>query len=328
MNGVLVVDKPAGPTSHDVVARVRRAIAISRIGHTGTLDPLATGVLPLVVGRATRLAQFLSASDKEYIADIRFGFTTETYDGEGPLMPAGFGSAATDPFELFEDRPSHVDRGWGVEFERGASGAIDAVLAQFRGSYWQMPPPYSAKKVGGTPAYQLARRKKPVELKPVQVSVQALEVVAIEGDVLRVRIVCSSGFYVRTLAHDLGGRVGCGAYLAALRRTRAGSFTAREAVALDAVAAESFDALAHMIPLNRLLPDLPSVVLGEAGVRRIGHGNAVTLDHLADRGCAPPADAGGGPPPAKVRLLDESGALLGIAEWRPGALLHPTIVLM
>jgi tRNA pseudouridine55 synthase len=148
------------------------------------------------------------------------------------------------------------DRGWGVEFEQGGPGPLEAVLAEFRGTYWQMPPPYSAKKVGGTAAYTLARRNQPAELKPARVTVHALEVLAIEGDVLRVRVVCSSGFYVRTLAHDLGGRLGCGAYLAALRRTRAGSFSVSEAVALGAVVAEGFNGLAHLVPLNRLLPEL------------------------------------------------------------------------
>src|SRR5688572_16654977 len=138
MDGVLVIDKPSGPTSHDAVARVRRAIGISRIGHTGTLDPLATGVLPLVIGRATRLAQFLSASDKEYVAEIRLGATSETYDAEGPLTPSS-SARAQEPIAREE---------------------LEAVLAEFRGTFAQMPPPYSAKKVGGTPAYKLARRNK------------------------------------------------------------------------------------------------------------------------------------------------------------------------
>lgn len=327
VDGVLVIDKPPGPTSHDVVALVRRAIGVGRIGHTGTLDPLATGVLPLVVGRATRLAQFFSASDKEYIADIRIGVTSETYDAEGPLTPAGLGSAATDPFELLEDRPFHFAQGGSVEFDQGAPEALDALLTEFRGTYWQMPPPYSAKKVGGTPAYKLARRKKPADLKPVRVTVHTLEVITAEGDVLRARIVCSTGFYVRTLARDLGERLGCGAYLAALRRTRAGSFLSDEAIPLDAIESEGFEAAAHLIPVDRLLPDLPAVVLGESGVRRVSHGNAVTLEHILGPPDAPPGTVAGGPQPPKVRLLDEAGALVAIGEWRPGGLLHPAIVL-
>jgi tRNA pseudouridine55 synthase len=305
IDGVLIIDKPAGPTSHDVVARVRRAIGIRRIGHTGTLDPLATGVLALVVGRATRLAQFLSASDKEYVADIRVGFTSQTYDGEGPLIPTRLG-----PLTM------HAE-------------PLDSVLAEFRGTYWQVPPPYSAKKVGGTPAYKLARRDKPVELKPVRVTVHALDVGAIDGDLLRVRVVCSTGFYVRTLAHDIGERLGCGAYLAGLRRTRVGAFRLAAAVPLDDVERGGLNAMSdHLIPLERLLTDLPAVVLAEAGARRVAHGNAVTFEHLAPGSLAPQGGEKAEGPPVAVRLLDESGALLAIAEWRAGALLHPTIVLV
>jgi tRNA pseudouridine55 synthase len=188
-----------------------------------------------------------------------------------------------------------------------------------------MPPPYSAKKIGGVAAYELARRSRPAELKPVRVIVHALEVLSAEDDLLRLRVVCSAGFYVRTLARDVGERLGCGAYLAALRRTRAGSFTVEDAVPLATVVGEAFDGLAHLVPLNRLLPELPAVVLGEDGVRRVSHGNSVGPEHLA------PAQKASGTREAAaphLRLLDEAGALLGIAERGPGALLHPTIVLM
>ena len=307
MDGVLVIDKPAGPTSHDVVARVRRAIGISRVGHTGTLDPLATGVLPLVVGRATRLAQFLSASDKEYQADIRLGATSATYDAEGPLLPSTVGPAAT---------PLDPD-------------ALEAVLAQFRGTHLQMPPPYSAKKVGGTRAYTLARRQEPTGLTAVPVTVHALEALAIEGDLVRVRIACSTGFYVRTLAHEIGARLGGGGYLAGLRRTRVGAFTLNDAVALEDVQRDGAERVSRrLIPLERLLTNLPAVILGEAGVRRVSHGNVVTTEHLSEAPDRPPEAADGPPEPATVRLLDASGTLVGIAEWRPGGLLHPTIVLV
>jgi tRNA pseudouridine55 synthase len=311
MDGVLVIDKPSGPTSHDVVATVRRSIGVSRVGHTGTLDPLATGVLPLVIGRATRLAQFLSASDKEYVAEIRLGFTSETYDAEGPLTPVG------------------VTQGESVEFAQDHLAPLDAVLAEFRGTYSQMPPPYSAKKVGGTPAYKLARRKKPVELEPVRVTVQALEALAANGDMLRVRLVCSSGFYVRTLAHDIGQRLGCGAYLAGLRRTRAGSFTVSDAVPLAAVEAQGFDRAARLIPIDRLLPELPAVIVGEPGVLRVSHGNTIGSEHLADpdRGAASCDGKEAAPMSGRVRLLDEAGTLLAVADWRPGGVLHPAIVL-
>lgn len=308
MDGVLVIDKPPGPTSHDVVATVRRTLGTTRVGHTGTLDPLATGVLPLVVGRATRLAQFFAASHKEYIADIRIGVLSETYDAEGPLMAGPPG------------RPAAAEGGSGAEFQEGARPHIEAILAEFRGSYWQLPPPYSAKKIGGVPAYELARRRKPVELRPVPVDVDALEVLSAEGDLLRLRVVCSAGFYVRTLAHDIGRRLGCGAYLAGLRRTRSGSFGLDQAVPLDTIVAEGCDAVSHLLPLAGLLPALPAAVLNEDGVRRVSHGNAVGPVHLV----SPFAPAVSGP----VRLVDEAGTLLGIGERLPGGLLHPSIVLV
>jgi tRNA pseudouridine55 synthase len=306
-DGLLVVDKPSGPTSHDVVARVRRAIGVSRIGHTGTLDPLASGVLPLVLGRATRLAQFLSASDKEYIAEIRLGAASATYDAEGPLTPAG--GPAEGPID---------------------ADALEAVLAEFRGTYAQMPPPYSAKKVGGTRAYKAARSNRPIELTPVPVTVHALEALAIERDVLRVRVACSAGFYVRTLAHEIGARLGAGGYLSGLRRTRVGAFTLEGAVSLDQLQRGGLEAASDgMTTLDRLLPELPAVVLNEAGVRRVSHGNTVTSEHFFEgSGAAPEWGSGGGGQPAKVRLLDASGSLLGIAEWRGAGLLHPAIVLV
>jgi tRNA pseudouridine55 synthase len=308
LEGVLVIDKPVGPTSHDVVARVRHAIGMSRVGHTGTLDPLASGVLPLVVGRATRLAQFLSASDKEYIAEVRLGATSETYDAEGPLTPA-------------PPRPPETPL---------EAGGLEEVLSHFRGTYAQMPPPYSAKKVGGTRAYKLARRHQPIELTPVPVTVHALETIAIEVDLLRIRVACSTGCYVRTLAHEIGARLGVGAYLTGLRRTRVGAFTLADTVPLEDVQRGGLEAVAgHMTPMDRLLPDLPAVVLSEAGVRRVSHGNVVTLEYLAEgSGAAWDEASSGAGEGAKIRLLDASGTLVGIAEWRAAGLLHPTIVLV
>jgi tRNA pseudouridine55 synthase len=316
MNGVLVVDKPLGPTSHDVVARVRRALGLSRIGHTGTLDPLATGVLALVVGRATRLAQFLSSAEKEYEARIRFGASTATYDAD-PLMVA-------DPvtgLPVLRLPPPPAPAGLDAT-------AVDAALADFRGTYWQAPPPFSAKKIGGVPAYELARRRQPVAPAPVSVTVSELTLHGYVDGVATVTLTCSAGFYVRSLANDLGEELGCGAYLEALRRTRAGSFTLAGAAPLAAIEAERAEAAARLIPLDRLLPDLPSVVVNEPGVRRVGHGNSITAEYLieADSGAGGPRPEGapGGP----VRLLDEAGALLGLAEWRGAALLHPVVVLV
>ena len=293
MNGVLVVDKPSGPTSHDVVGRVRRALGTRRVGHTGTLDPLATGVLPLVIGRATRLAQFLSSDEKEYVADVAFGVSTSTYDALGSELPHQ-GSAPVDLSRL------------------------DGALGEFRGTYLQTPPAFSAKKVSGKPAYELARSGASPELKPVQVTVTALEVLEQGERRASLRVVCSSGFYVRTLAHELGRRLGCGAYLAALRRTRAGTFTFADAVPLDVLEHEGVAAAPRLIPLERLLPAIPSVVLTEDGVRRALHGNILP----------PSAHESDLPLTARVRLLDGAGHLVGIAELEPGGLLHPVIVLM
>jgi tRNA pseudouridine55 synthase len=293
MNGVLVIDKPAGPTSHDVVARVRRAIRLRRVGHTGTLDPLATGVLPLVVGRATRLAQFLSADEKEYVADLRFGTATPSYDAEAGRI---------------------ADTTAAVEAD-----VLRRLLDDFRGTYWQTPPPFSAKKVGGTPAYRLARAAKPVELKPVRVTVRVLELLSCADGRASLRIVCSSGFYVRSLAHEIGKRIGCGAYLEGLRRTRAGEFTLDHAATLEQLETEGVDAVSHLIPMSALLTLLPPVVVNERGARRAAHGNALAPEDLSE------ASAWSA---ARVRVLDAEGTLLGIAEPVAGGLLHPVVVLV
>ncbi len=313
MDGVLVIDKPAGPTSHDVVAVVRRVLKRAgappqsvRVGHTGTLDPLATGVLPLVAGRATRLAPLLSGGVKEYDAQIRFGATTATYDAESvgasgpPKAPA-----------------LTVDR-------------IAAELDAFRGSFEQTPPPFSAKKTGGVAAYKLARRSQTVVPRPVTVTAHEVHVLEYSGGVARIHVSCSSGFYVRSLAHDLGQRLGCGGYLEALRRTRAGDFSLTDAVGLELLGADNPDALKRLIPMDRLLTGLPSVVLSPLGARRASHGNALGREDFAEE--LRPAGSGvelfEPMPGRRVRLLDASGALLGIAETRPGGLLHPVIVLV
>ena len=230
MNGVIVVDKPAGPTSHDVVARVRRTIGVRRIGHTGTLDPLATGVLPLVVGRATRLAQFLSADEKEYVADVRFGVATTSYDGEGP----------------------HRERArCGIDTRRRTSRAQRAAR-RFPRHLLADTSPILSEEGRRYRAYRLARAEKPVELKPVKVTVRDLELLSCGDGLAKLRIVCSSGFYVRSLAHEIGTRLGCGAYLQALRRTRAGEFTIAEATTLEGIESAGVDAMAHLVPMTRL----------------------------------------------------------------------------
>jgi tRNA pseudouridine55 synthase len=292
MNGVLVVDKPAGPSSHDAVARVRRALRIRAIGHTGTLDPLATGVLPLVIGKATRLAQFLAASEKEYIAEVRFGASTDTFDAEErpPQCPVPDLTAAE----------------------------VEKLLEPFRGSYRQTPPAYSAKKIAGTPAYRFARARKPVTITPVEVHVSELELQAFEAGAARLRIVASTGFYVRVLAHELGRLAGCGAYLSGLRRVRAGEFSLEHAVTLEDVEREGPGSSRHVIPMNRLLAGLPAVVLTERGLRRAAHGNSLSPEDFS-----PPAAHETG----LVRLLDGSGGLLGIGKAATGGALHPSIVL-
>ena len=294
MNGVLVIDKPAGPTSHDVVAAVRRALKTPRVGHTGTLDPLATGVLPLVIGRATRLASFLSSGDKEYVAAIRFGLATATYD-----------AASRD--RLPEPPP-------GIDL-----AGIEHALTAFRGTFDQAPPPFSAKKIGGVPAYKLARTSTPVQPAPVTVTVHDLAVDRYEEGVAVVRVRASAGFYVRSLAHDLGRVLGCGAHLDTLRRVRAASFGEDVAVPLSTIESEGVGAAQWMVPLDRLLTDIPAVVLTDRDLQRAMHGNQVEGDDLS------PAMSTKAP---RCRLLDSAGHLVAIAERRPGGLLHPVVVLV
>lgn len=297
MTGALVVDKPAGPTSHDVVACARRALGERRIGHTGTLDPLATGVLVLLVGGATRLARFLSSDEKEYVADIRLGIATPTYDAES--VPEGEASTSEIPPD--------------AEIERALDG--------FRGTFLQTPPPYSAKKVAGTPAYVHARRERPAELKPAEVTIRELErLPSDEAGMIRLRLVSTSGFYVRSLAHDLGQRLGCGAHLASLRRTRAGAFVVEDAIPLDVLASRPDEARARMLSPDRLLGGLAGVVLTGQGVDRAVHGGPIGPALTVPAGAAPP---GAGP----IRLMDGAGRLIAVAERRPDGLLHPLVVM-
>jgi tRNA pseudouridine55 synthase len=302
LNGVLIIDKPAGPTSHDVVARVRRALRTRRIGHTGTLDPLATGVLPLVIGRATRLASLLSGAEKAYDAGVRLGASTDTYDAADRMGPP-------------PDPPATID-----------AGQIDGALARFRGRFDQVPPAYSAKKIGGVAAYTLARRRTPVQPAAVSVMVGHLSLVSYDHGLARLRVAASAGFYVRSLAHDLGQELGCGAYLETLRRLRAGAFQEEAAIPLDAVEGEGTAAERWIVPMEQLLPHLPAVVLNDRGARRATHGNELGPDDLVEpRSLSVPleADVSG-----RWRLLDGGGMLLGIAQSRPGGLLHPVIVLV
>src|SRR5438034_3408360 len=210
MNGVLVIDKPAGLTSHDVVNRVRRIFQQRSVGHLGTLDPSATGVLPLVLGNLTRLAQFYTSAEKIYEGVIRFGFATDTYDAEG--TPAG--------------PPQNIQ----VSLEE-----IRRLGAHFQGVIEQMPPPFSAKKIHGVPAYKLARKHLEVPLQPVQVEIKEFEVLAVDLDRATFRARVASGTYMRSVAHEMGQKLGCGAHLASLRRTALGEFDLAEAHSIDEV---------------------------------------------------------------------------------------------
>jgi len=337
MDGVLVIDKPQGLTSHDVVAAARRALRESRIGHTGTLDPLATGVLPLAIGRATRLVRFLMSSDKDYLATIRFGATTDSYDADG------------EETSRSDRHPDQV--------------AVDAALAKLRGRYEQLPPAFSAKKVAGRRAYDLARRNEHVTLSPVPVEVTRADVVAFDGWSVQLAVTCSAGFYVRSFAHDLGEAVGTGAYLAALQRTRSGEFRIEEATSLDELFGDADTpgaregsreaVLDWLIPMGELLQGLPAVVVSEEGRVWVGHGrelgpaqyqlsalnsqlptaNPQTPTSRAQSPKPKDQDPGPGarspkPEDSWVRVFDGAGNLLALATagHSPGSL-HPAVVL-
>ena len=299
--GALLVDKPAGPTSHDVVAVVRRALNTSRVGHTGTLDPLATGLLVLLIGPATRLAQFVAADDKEYIADVRLGVSTPTYDA------ASLADAGAPAAEL----PSPQE--------------IDAALSHFRGTFMQAPPPFSAKKIAGVPAHEHARKQRPVQLAPVEVDVRRLERLPSSGvrapapGLLTLRVVASAGFYVRSLAHDLGERLGCGAHLEGLRRIRAGRFSVDDALSLDSIVTDPAAAARRLVPPGELLSDLPAASLNARGLIRVAHGNPLSPDHLAER----PRGAREG---QTVRVFDGSD-LTAVARVAGDGSLQPIVVL-
>lgn len=295
MDGVLLIDKPAGPTSHDVVARLRGTSRERSIGHTGTLDPRATGLLPLVCGRATRLASLLSGEDKVYEATIRFGWATDTDDADGEPIGPPSNMTPTD------------------------TGVADAASA-FRGTFDQMPPTHSAKRLGGHKAYDLARSDAPVALRAVPVTVKALEITGRQGNELQLRVTASAGFYVRALARDLGEKLGCGAHLLGLRRTRSGAFDVADALPLAQAERLGRDVAAHVILPAAALPHLPAVQVTPVGLKRAVHGNALGPEHLEGR-FVPPHSMGG-----PVRVLGPDGELVALAHSRGGSL-HPAVVL-
>jgi tRNA pseudouridine55 synthase len=293
MDGVVVVDKPAGWTSHDVVNKIRRLAGNRRVGHLGTLDPLATGVLPLVVGRVTRLSQFYAKSDKVYEAVVRFGYSTDTYDGEG--SPTS------------EDRPYLCDR-----------DTMEHLLSRYRGPIQQVPPPVSAKKVAGTRAYKLARKNVPVDLKPVEVNVYSLELLDCAGDEIRVRAHCSAGTYLRGIAHDLGREAGPGAFLKSLVRLACGDFTLDQAFPLDRLRELSEEGRFSeaLVPAARLLPQFPNEVVDAITAIQIRQGRDFRVSPFrVSKGTR------------YVKAVSQDGVLLAIGEARLPHVYHPILVL-
>ncbi|QOY88238.1 tRNA pseudouridine(55) synthase TruB [Paludibaculum fermentans] len=293
MNGVIVVDKPCGWTSHDVVNKVRRIAGTTKVGHLGTLDPLATGVLPLLLNRATRLAQYFTLNEKTYEGTIRFGFSTDSYDADGePTSPQ------VEPVLT----PESVERS----------------LAPFRGTFQQTPPVVSAKKINGRPAHELARKKIAVEMKPVEVTVLALDVLAIEGATVKVRVHCTAGTYIRSIAHDAGVLLGCGAHLQSLRRTQSGLFDASQARTLEQLSAlASENRLGEaLIPSGELLPEFPSEPIDQLTETQIRQGRDFRVSPFRDRGDC-----------RYVKALNREGELVAIGEIVMPNLYHPALVL-
>jgi tRNA pseudouridine55 synthase len=308
MDGVLVIDKPSGMTSHDVVARVRHILHERRVGHTGTLDPFATGVLLVLLGKATRLAQFLGDADKEYEAIIRLGYSTDTGDRTGTPIP---GPAAE------ESKAGN----WTEE-------EIEAALTNFRGEIDQVPPMYSAKKVEGRKLYEFARRGETVERQPIHVCIYEFAAIRPDGQLIKdnldgtfdfhARVSCSSGTYVRTLAEDFGRRLYVGAHLAELRRTRVGDFSIDQAITLDQLkihfGEESLGAV--LVPSGAALSQMPFVHLNAEDVRRANHGREVNVAE---------AEWTDG---QNVKMYDANDELIAIGEYDASTRrLHPRVVL-
>ncbi|HKF48169.1 MAG TPA: tRNA pseudouridine(55) synthase TruB [Terracidiphilus sp.] len=291
MNGLFVIDKPSGITSHDVVARLRRITGEKSIGHLGTLDPMATGVLPLLVGRYTRLAQYFNAAEKSYSGTIRFGFATDTYDAEGELV----GQQTTPHLTIDE---------------------IRTAAFRFNGELQQMPPRYSAKKIAGTPAYKFAREGKPVELKPATVRIDTFEITTLKGDTAAFTMRISAGGYVRSVAHELGTALGCGAHLTSLRRTHAGPFTLADAHTLDELQplAGDLKALTQIsVHPRTLLPDMPSVTASLETQGRMRNGMQTNLPEFSTA--------------SRVKVFATQRELFAIAQRVAGTLFQPITVM-
>lgn len=311
LDGILVVDKPRGKTSHDVVETVRRIAGFRQIGHLGTLDPLATGVLVLALGRATRLARFYAARRKRYTCAARFGYATDTYDADGqPLSP---------------DCAPRLD-----------VAQLQELARRFVGTIQQTPPAFSAKKIRGRPAHSLARKHQPVELAPVEVDVYEFRLTGVEGSLARFVVECGPGTYIRALAHDLGKLHGAGAHLAEIERTAVGEFTLDHAASIEALAADAQarQLASRVIPLEHLLPELPRAVVLPIVERRIRHGAKFNLPvsqihpgQSAGRQGTPAELDSAAWKPARLRVFNQQGQLIAIAEPVVPRTYQPVLVL-
>jgi tRNA pseudouridine55 synthase len=297
LDGVIVVDKPEGWTSHDVVSKMRGIAGTRRVGHLGTLDPIATGVLPLMIGQATRLARFWDRSEKEYEAVVRFGFATSTYDRAGePCGVAWTGDTAPN-----------------ITAEQ-----IEACLAPMRGEIEQVPPPVSAKKISGVPAYKLARKNIPVDLAPVKVSIYELTLSDLDGTRARLRVRCSAGTYVRSIVHQLGLSLGCGAHVDSLVRTRSGPFRIEQALRLEQLQELKDERRLEeaLIPASDLLPEFPAVFVDDVAVTQIRQGRDFNVS---------PFRVGAGSP--HVKAIGPDGRLVAIGKIAMPNVYHPMVVL-
>jgi tRNA pseudouridine55 synthase len=291
VDGLLVIDKPGGVTSHDVVNRLRKIAGERSIGHLGTLDPMATGVLPLLLGKFTRLAQYFSSAEKSYTGTIRFGFATDTYDCEGEAIGPSVEPTLT------------------VNQVRAAS-------VRFHGEIEQLPPPFSAKKIGGTPAYKLARAGKPVDLKAARIRISSFEIVALDGAEATFTMSVSAGGYVRAVAHELGRDLDCGAHLSSLRRTQAGVFTLDDAHELSKLEPLSgnLEALAlECLHPRSLLPEMPSVTGDPFVLGRLRNGAQANLPEFSRA--------------SMVKVFADQRELVGIAKRVAGTLFQPVVVM-
>lgn len=289
MNGLLVLDKAEGMTSHDAVAIVRRATGERSVGHLGTLDPMATGVLPLLLGRYTRLAQFFGQAEKSYTGTIRFGWATDSFDAEGE--PVGEARSLTCGLE-----------------------SLQALSARFHGEMDQVPPIFSAKKINGVPAYKLARAGKDVAVKPARITIHSFELTGLVGETASFSMRVSAGGYVRSVAHELGQAAGCGAHLASLRRTAAGAFTLKDAIPLDGLKELSPPEIELCLPHPRLLlPEMPSVSVDENTAGKLRNGMQVNVPEFSS---AP-----------LVKVFTSPRDLLAIGRRIAGTLVQPIVVL-